>query len=323
MTNEITLVTKLQEMELAPEQSKTLLDSFGDLFVEAHKLVAQSKGIKVTREDQKEEMAEAKAIRIKLMKIRTQAEKTKKAIKEPYMRGAQAAQDIYNDIRDITEPEEERLEEQEKFAIRAEQKRMDERLSGRVTKLGRYVDDLTVYTLREMPEDVFERLLGDCKAVYDAKVEAAKKAEEERVEKEKAEIERQKKIELENEKLRKEAADRAIVDKIKQEEVEKKIKRAEEAKEIAERALKEKEKAEKDRLDAIAKKEAEELARKQEEERKALFAPDKVKLVEFAAMIDKIQYPAVASRDAQLIIQEAEVILTKASEYIREKSKGL
>lgn len=310
--NEITLVTKLEEMSLAPEQQKTLLDSFGDLFVEAHKLVAQGKGIKVTREDQVAEMAEAKKIRLQLMKVRTSAEKTKKLIKEPYLRGAQAAQDIYNDIRAITEPEEGRLEEQEKFAILAEQKRMDERLSERTSRLGKYVEDLTVYTLREMPEDVFERLLSDCKAVYDAKVEAARKAEEERIEKEKAEAERRKQIEIENGKLKQEAEDRAKIEKMRQEEAEKKIKKAEEARARAERVLREKEEAEE------AKRiEAERL------QKEALLAPDKVKLTDLADTIDEIKLPAVASREAQIIIQEAEQLLIKASNYLREKARSL
>ena len=48
MSNEITLVNKIEEMSLAPKQAKDLLDGFGDLFVEAHKIIALSKAIKVT-----------------------------------------------------------------------------------------------------------------------------------------------------------------------------------------------------------------------------------------------------------------------------------
>lgn len=323
MTSEVTLVTKLEEMELAPEQTKTLLDSFGDLFVEAHKLVARGKGIVVTQEDQKEEMALAKEIRIKLMKVRTQAEKTKKLIKEPYLRGAQAAQDIYNDIRDITEPEEERLAEQEKFAELAEQTRMDKRLSDRTSRLGKYVDDLSVYSLREMPDEVFERLLTDCKLVYDGKVESARKAEEERVLKAEAEEKRRKEIELENIKLKKEAEDRKIVEKMKQEEADKKIKKANEMREKAERTLREKEEKEQARLDEIARKEKEEADRIAEEEKKKLLAPDKDKLLLFASTLENYSLPAVASRDAQIILQGAEELIMGVVRRIREKAEEL
>lgn len=323
MTNEITLVPILQEMELAPEQSKTLLDSFGDLFVEAHKLVAQSKGINVVREDQVAEMAEAKAIRIRLMKIRTQAEKTKKMIKEPYLRGAQAAQDIYNDIKSITEPEEERLYDQEKFAELAEQARVEKRLSDRTTALARYVDDVSVYSLRDMPDDVFGRLVDDCRMVYEAKVEKARKEEEERIENAKAEAKRQKEIEAENARLKQEAEDRAKVEKVRQEEADAKIRRAQEGKERAERALKDQKEKEQKRLDEIARKEKEEEEKKMLEERERLLAPDKKKLMMLADDLEKYAMPALSSQEAQDISWEAEVMIQRTVEYIREKSRGL
>lgn len=323
MTSEVTLVTKLEEMELAPEQTKTLLDSFGDLFVEAHKLVARGKGIVVTQEDQKEEMALAKEIRIKLMKVRTQAEKTKKLIKEPYLRGAQAAQDIYNDIRDITEPEEERLAEQEKFAELAEQTRMDKRLSDRTSRLGKYVDDLSVYSLREMPDEVFERLLTDCKLVYDGKVESARKAEEERILKAEAEEKRRKEIELENIKLKKEAEEKAIVEKLRQEEADKKIKKANEMREKAERTLREKEEKEQARLDEIARKEKEEADRIAEEEKKKLLAPDKDKLLSLATEIESYSLPTVESEEAKIILDQFKDLMSNATNTLWEKAKSL
>lgn len=312
MTNEVTLVTKLEEMELAPEQSKTLLDSFGDLFVEAHKLVAQAKGVKVVSEDQVAEMAQAKEIRIRLMKVRTQAEKTKKLIKEPYLRGAQAAQDIYNDIKAITEPEEERLYSQEKFAELAEQARIEKRLSERVTALTRYVDDVSVYSLRDMPEDVFGRLVDDCRMVYEAKVAAAKKEEEERLEKIKAEEKRQKEIEAENAKLKQEAEDRAKVEKVKQEEAEAKIKRAEEGRARAEKVLREKEQKERERVEAI-----------EREERKALMAPDKEKILAFADKLEEYPTPMLSTEEAISLVKQAKKIIMEAVGFLRENSERL
>lgn len=176
----------LEEKQLEPTQSKTLLDGFGDFFVQAHKLVAQAKGIKVTSEDQVEEMARAKELRIKLMKIRKDAERTKVVLKEGYLRGGQAVQDIFNDIRDITQPEEDRLKEQEKFAEIAEAKRVEARHTKRVETLSKYVEDVSVYSLRDMPDDVFDNLVSDCKKVYDQKIADEKKAEEERIAREKA-----------------------------------------------------------------------------------------------------------------------------------------
>lgn len=176
----------LEEKQIDKTQSKTLLDGFGDFFVQAHKLVAQAKGIKVTSEDQVEEMAKAKEVRLQLMKIRTDADKTRKVLKEGYLRGGQAVQDIYNDIRDITQPEEDRLKEQEKFAEIAEAKRVEARHTKRVETLSKYVEDVSVYSLRDMPDDVFNNLVSDCKKVYEQKLAEEKRAEEERIAREKA-----------------------------------------------------------------------------------------------------------------------------------------
>lgn len=179
MTNEITLVTRLEELEIPGKEAKTLLDAFGELYIDARKLTVESKGIVVTSEDQVEEMAQAKEIRIKLMKVRTEAEKIKKAIKEPYLRGAQGAQDIFNDIKGITKPEEDRLKEQENFAKLAEAKRVADRHTKRIEKLSLYVADVSVYQLSEMDDTTFEGLVADCKAVADAKKEREDQAEKE------------------------------------------------------------------------------------------------------------------------------------------------
>jgi hypothetical protein len=351
MSNDLTLI--VEKMELAPEQSRTLLDGFGELFVQAHKLSAQSKAIKVTREDQVEEMAKAKEFRIKLMKVRTEAEKIKKAIKEPYLRGAQASQDIYNSIKKITEPEELRLKEQEKFAELAEAKRVEERHSKRIERLSLYVDDVSVYALKDMPDDVFEALLADNKKVYDAKIAAEKEAQKARGEQEKKEaIKRERQLilapysdffedepdwdmsegafgdflkNLKNKKAEKEAEQ----EKIRQEN--EKLQAAKEEaeqkqKEAEEKLQKEKEDQERKEREANeAKEKAEREAREVEEEakRKALLAPDKDKLIELATTIDLIKFPAVNSAEAGDIIRKANGMLDEVSKFIREKAKGL
>jgi hypothetical protein len=360
--NQLALNEKLNKMALPNEYSKTILDQFGDLFVEAHKLVAAGKGIVVTSEDQVELMAQAKEIRQQLARIRVEAEKAKVAIKEPFLRAGNAVQDIFNDIRDITKPEEIRLKEQEKFAEIAEIKRTEAKHAQRVQSLSRYVDDVSVYNLRDMPDNTFESLLSDCKNAYEAKVEAIRKEEEQKkITKEKydilvarqfelaqythfrneatsqltklgidtsetdfqfmlgtykkAQVEwetKQKKIQEENDRLKVEQekkqaeADKLIAEeKAKAQEAQRKLDEAQEREREAKRVAEEKK-----RLD-------------EEEARAKLLAPDKNKMADFANTIDKIALPAVVSFEAQLIIKEAEEMLTKVSNYIREKSKGL
>jgi len=350
MTQELTLI--IEKMELAPEQSKTLLDGFGDLFVQAHKLTAQSKAIKVTREDQVEEMAKAKEFRVKLMRVRKSAEEAKRTIKEPYLRGAQASQDIYNDIKKITEPEEARLKEQEKFAEIAEAKRVETRHTERVEKLSLYVADVSVYSLKDMSDEVFETLVADNKRVYDAKVKAEENAEKDRLAEIEAEKKRQVDIEIENVRLKEEARIKAEAE-IERLEIEKAAKKAQKENDEKEEKIRlEKEakiKTENDEIIRLAKKareeaekklrEAKELAEKKlnderltreakEEEaekiaKEKLLAPDKEKIMNLHSDLLNIEMPKVKSKQAGDVIDEAEKKIAVITNWLYEEYKKL
>lgn len=207
----IKLTQIIEKSGLEPAQSKPLLDSFGGFFVEAHKLVTKAKAIKVTSEDQVEEMSQAREIRLELKRVRIEAEKTKVTLKEGYLRGGNAVQDIYNDIRDIIKPEEDRLEEQEKFIELQQETRRAKEVQARIEELSNYVPDVSVYNLNQMSKETFDKLLEKSKQDYLLAQEAEKQAETERIAKEKADIEERKKIEAENEKLKKEAEEREKV----------------------------------------------------------------------------------------------------------------
>ena len=306
------LSTVLKEKNLQPAQAKQLLEGFGDLFVDAHRLVAKSKAIKVTDEKQIMEMAEAKKYRVKLMRVRTDADKTRKKLKEGYLRGGQAVQDIFNDIKKITKPEEERLEEQEKFAELREAERLEKRHTARVERLSKYVEDVSVYSLRDMPTHTFNQLVTDNKKAYDDKIAIEKEAEDKRIFDEDVERVRLEKIEKENIELKKKA--------------EKETR----AREAQEKELRIREEEIQDKKDAIRlaedKKKADEEALKKADEdkvREKLLAPDKEKLIDLATEIDKIELPALSTNDASDIMGEASKMLTKASHYLRESAKGL
>lgn len=85
----------------------------------------------------------------------------------------------------------------------------------------------------------------------------------------------------------------------------------------------------KEELDAANAKAAAEAAAKkvaEEEERKALLAPDKDKLVQFARAISIIQHeklPAVKTKQAQDILNEVESKLSQLFNFIMDKSKEL
>lgn len=184
---EITLAEKVQNFGLEPEQSKPLLDNFGYYFVQAHKLVTQAGGIKVTDESQVAEMKQAKELRKQLKDLRVAADKTRFALKEGYLRGGNAVQSIYNDIEKIIKPVEAELEQKEKFAEIKQMERMAAKYEERIGKLSKYVPDVSIYSLREMSDQGFETLLADAMANFKAKQEALDKAAAEKFEQEKKE----------------------------------------------------------------------------------------------------------------------------------------
>jgi len=316
MSNELQLTIK--EIGVPQQQAKTLLDNFGNFFVEAHKLTAKSKAIKVTSEDQLAEMKEARELRLKLRKIRVEADKTRVVLKEGYLRGGQAVQRIFNDIRDITKPEEERLLEQEKFAERivAENKNRIEK--ERRLELSKYVDDVEVFSLHpdQLSTESYNKLLATSKESFEIRRKAEEEAEKKRIAEEKAERERIEKIRKENEKLRKEAEQREK-ELAKQRAIEVKKLEAERKKREALEAKIKAEKEAKERLE----REAEEKA--EVEAKKILLAPDKEKLELLVKSLMLVKYPALSSKEAKDILDDFIYEFEKNINTLRSRIKKL
>jgi uncharacterized protein YktA (UPF0223 family) len=60
-----------------------------------------------------------------------------------------------------------------------------------------------------------------------------------------------------------------------------------------------------------------------EAEKKAKNAPDKTKLIELAAQIDGLNMPEIKGEEAQKILSDVKILLSKVSVFIREKSSVL
>jgi len=250
------LLTIVKNSGLDPIQQKPLLDNFGDYFVQAHKLLAKSKGIQVTSESQIWEMTQARELRLSLKKIRVEADKTRVSLKEGYLRGGNAVQSIYNDIRDITEPEEERLREQERFVEIAKEKEKAELVLQRTRELNEFIEDTSTYDLGNLSQGEYITLLAKIKKEYQQKIDEEKRVEQEQ------EIIRQ-----ENEELRKKQAEQEAV-----------LSKVQEEKEKLEREIQLKKEAdEKLRLEE-EQRVVKEKAEKEELERQKFVAPDKDKM---------------------------------------------
>jgi len=193
-----------------------------------------------------------------------------------------------------------------------------------------YTNDLSLYNMDAMTDEQFNILRLTLKSQCEAKIAEQRLLEKERLAKEKAEAKEQHRIRLENIKLKKEAEDREM------REAEEHLQReAEAAKERAVREAEQKiaqaklddERKKREALEAeqraeLAKVEAE-RQRQDEEKRQSLLAPDKEKLLTLAATVEATELPALASKNAQSVLNRVEKLLIEVSTYIRGNVKGL
>lgn len=320
----------LSEQNVAKENAKALLEAFGAPFEEAGVILSSYETIVVTDESQKDLMAEAKQKRLTLKKIRTTVENKRKELKEDSLRTGKAIDSVAKFVKDAIVPAENYLELQEKFAEMQEAKRVAARREERLQKMQPYTDNPFIYDFFQMSEDDFNELLATLKLQHEMKLAEEKRTEEERLAKEKAEAEEKERIRAENAKLKEEAEKREA-------ELEKERKAAEEReaklqaeRESEQRAAQKKLDEEREKREAIeaeqrAEREKLEAERKQQEEqqRQALLAPDKEKLLALAVKIEQTELPALASKDAQAVLNQVEELLGKVSTYIRGNVKGL
>jgi len=321
LSNELAVV--VQETGLEQSKVEKLMTSFGDSFKNAKHIAREAKAIVVTDDNQVDEMTKAREYRLSLRTIRIDVEKTRKALKEQSLREGRAIDGLANVIKALVVPVEEHLEKQEKFLELKLQAEADAKYDKRVAQLQPYIEDLSVYSLREMTDEAFNNLLEGAKLAHAKQVEATKKAEAERLAKEEEERKEQERIRKENIKLKAEAEERekkAEEQRKAQEAKEAKLKQEQEAKLEAERK-----KREAIETKLREKQETEEVKRKAKEEieKQAVLAPDKEKLNTFATTIDNLTIPSVKSRKAHQIIENTLDILSKLSNNIRQETKTL
>jgi hypothetical protein len=200
-----------------------LLEKFEPFMAQAIEWKRRSESLVVTDVSQLREMKMAREARLALRDVRINADKTRKYLKEEGLRYGRAVQGVYNVIESAIVPIEAHLEKQEKFK---EIHEMKLREALRIER-EQIVGDLREYfianlNLGEVTEDGFQQLLEDARQQKQQVEDAARKAEEERIAKEKAEAEERERLRLENERLK--------AEQIKAKEEEARIRKEAEAK---------------------------------------------------------------------------------------------
>lgn len=301
---------------LSPDSLARLKETYTPLWSQASEAIDKSLAIQVTDATQVTEMKQARAARLAIAKVRQATEKARVDLKADVLSMTKAIDGPAKLIKDACEAHESRLEEAEKFAERAEAERKGKLAAARSELLRKIEVDPTPYPLGEMTADAWSQLLDGLTAARDARIAAAKKAEEDRIAREKSEAEERARVKAENERLRAEAEARenaaaeerkrveaerrAAEDKARKEREAIEAKAAKERAEAAERLREEREAREKletearEREDAARRKAAEEA----KAAKKAAAAPDAVKVRAIAAALQAIPTPKCSTADA-------------------------
>lgn len=283
---------------LPPSMLANIQEGFQAAFEQAEAWREKALAIKVTSLADKEAMQQAREMRLALKTIRVDAEKKRKALKEDALVMGRAIDGVNNLLLAAIQPLERHLEEQEKFAERLAEQERQRRLSERTEALQPYIEaGQVVPALDTMTDDQYATYLEDAKLLHAAKIEAAKKAEAERIAREQAEAAERERLRIENERLKAEAAEREAKAKAEREAAERELTRIKAEQEAAAKA--EREVREKLERELAAKKADEEAKAKAE-----AAAPDKTKLRTIAASVRAIQFPIVSTPEASVILAD-------------------
>jgi hypothetical protein len=180
----------VQSAGVSETATHQLKSKFGGYFAAAESLINAARGITVTDATQLTEMRQARDARLALAKVRIEAEKTRKDMKEDSLRAGRAIDGIANVLKGMIIPVEDRLQDMEDFAKRAEAARKEALRAERAEILHGLGQETAHFDLSAMDAETFDNLVGGIRAANQARQEAERKAEEDRlaaIEREKAE----------------------------------------------------------------------------------------------------------------------------------------
>jgi hypothetical protein len=301
---------------IAQETMENLKTEFSPLFNEAEAWRKKAADIFVSDISQTREMKLAREIRLALREIRIKGRKVHDAMKEESLRKGKAIDLVNNGLEGLISPIEEHLLNQEKFVERQQEAMKAERKARREEALAPYGLDTTWHNLREMPEETFAELLANTKAAHEAKIEAQRKAEQDRIARERAEEIERKRVLAENARLAQEARERE-----KQMEAEREAARLERVRLMqereAERVKAEQEAAQQEaaRKAELRRIEAERAKEREAMEARAKAAADKARKEKEAAEAKATQERAALEAKARIEREAAE----KAADLQREE----
>lgn len=198
----VELANAIDSTALATEGKQTLRDCFAPHFIAFHELAESAKEIAVNAPKA------AREKRLELKAVRVACEKTRKALKDDILVRGRAIDSINAMLEVRAVAIEERLEKIEKAEEIAAAERKAALKAEREALLKPYGLNTNFYDLAGMDEAAFSELLSNTKLAQEARAAQEAKAEADRIAREQAEAAERERVRLENERLRKEAAER-------------------------------------------------------------------------------------------------------------------
>lgn len=236
MSNNTTIHQLIEQSGLNQERKTQLFTSFDEFIEIARHWEEKAKEIVVKDVSEKALMQQAREGRLLLREKRLQIEDLRKTIKEQPLRECQAIDSIARTFKEIIEPIESYLKEQEEFEKRVNEKRAEDR-KALLLQYGANIEGLDLVALNDA---MFDMILKNAKYEFE-EIQKAKAQEEEHkrleAEAEKKRVEEQR---IENERLQKLAKEQA---KKLEEAKEKERKAKQEAEQAKERERKAQEEA--------------------------------------------------------------------------------
>lgn len=357
MENQTTLPVEIEQLAVgvSTEKRNEVQIILNQVFNGVSKMREQLDGVIVADAHDKVNMKLANTIRLGVRQVRLEAEKTfdaKRAEVQQQMLSYKTEDSLWlkakQTMQILTKEIEENARWKEETKERFESEQKELKVQQRMLKVAKVAPEMSRSEFENMSDETFEMFFSGIEKAFTDKIEADKKAEAERIEKEKAEIAERERIRKENERLKAEAeekekqliaerakaeAERKAIEeaaKKEREENERKLKAEQETARIAaEKAAAEKAKleaeikAKADAERAKAESERKEAEEKEKAEKKAKNAPDRDKLIEFAKRLEMLDLPVLKSDEANIILENSKVLLEKISAYIKEKTANI
>jgi hypothetical protein len=273
------------------------------VFSGVSKMREQLDKVVVSDENDRLNMKLANTIRLGVRQVRLDAEKTfdaKRAEVQQQMVSFKTEDSLWlkakQTMQILTKEIEENARWKEETKERFDLERKELKVQERINRLSKFDSTISRSEFDGMTDETFEKFFAGIEKDHNDKIEAHRKAEEERIAKEKAEAEERARIEAENKRLREEseakekqmqaerakaeAERKAIEEKARQEKAaaELKLKQEREANEKLQAEIRDKAEAERKAKAELEAKAAAELKAKQQAEAKAAKAPKKEKL---------------------------------------------